>query len=225
MILRSLAWLVGLVSIGWFFWQRLKSSDDPAGILYKVVLSLAVVIGEIFLVRLTAGNFGGAFLAAASLGVCGLILSIIWTSQISGFLVSFFNTLAGGNLPPEPKPYYSLVIAKRKGNQPLEAVTAIREHLSKFPDDFESVMLLANIQAVDLEDLPSAEMTLNHFCEWGQAPREQITVALAQLADWQLKFYQNTLAAQAALQRIVDKYPGTDAALAAQKRIAQIRNH
>lgn len=214
--------LMGFVSLGWLFWRGIKSSNDPGGILFKVIVSLAVVTGEILLVRLSAGNFGGAFVAGGSLGVCALVLSILWTPQISGFLVSFFNLLDGSNVRTEPEPYYSLAIAKRKSHQPLEAVAAIREHLAKFPDDFEGVMLLAIIQAEDLKDLPSAEMTLNHFCEWGHAPREQVAAALTRLADWHLKSGWNVPPARAALQRIVDKYPGTDVARVARERIAQV---
>ena len=218
-VAHSVPWLIGFVSICWLFWQRLKRADD--GILFKIIFSLAVVIAEILLVRLTAGDFGGAFVAGGSLGVCALILSIIWTPQASSFLVNFLNS-DGGNLPLEHKPYYSNAMACRKRNRPLEAVAAIREHLAKYPNDFEGVMLLAAIQAEDLRDLPSAEKTLNHFCEGGHATRDQIAVALTQLADWHLKFYRNTSPAKAALQRIVDKYPGTDLARAAQERIAHL---
>ena len=127
-------------------------------------------------------------------------------------------------MPPETRPYYSTVSAKRKSHQPLEAITAIREYLSTSPDDFEGIMLLATIQAEDLKDLPSAEKTLDHFCEWGHASREQVVAALTQLADWHLKFHRNASPAKAMLQRIVDKYPGTAVARAAQERIAHLED-
>ncbi len=65
-------------------------------------------------------------------------------------------------------------------------------------------------------------MTLNHFCEWEKAPPGQFAAALTQLADWHLKFYQDASSARAALQRIVEKYPGTELALAARERIAHL---
>jgi len=216
--------LIGFAGLCWLLWQWLKRSDDPANLRFKLIVSLAVVIGEILFARLMIGdNVGKAFLLAGSFGVCGLVLSIVWASQISSFLVSLLTSgLDGGRIPPESKPYYSAAVAKRKSNKPLEAAAVVRERLAKFPDDFEGVMLLANIQAEDLKDLPSAEMTLNHFCECKQAPAKQVAVALGQLADWRLKFYQEVSAARVALERIVEKYPGTKAAAAACERIARL---
>jgi tetratricopeptide (TPR) repeat protein len=225
--------VIGFLFICWVFWRALKSSDDPAKILFKCLFSVALVIGEIFFARSLTGtlhpsdapqaNFGQAFVLVGSLAGCGIILSIVWTPQISNFVFSPLTSLFdGGNTPPEPKPYYSIAIAKRKRNKPLEAIIALREQLAKFPNDFEGVMLLANIQAEDLKDLPSAEMTLNHFCEWEKAPPKQVAAAFAQLADWHLKFYQDASSARDALQRIVGKYPGTELALAARERIAHL---
>ncbi|HTR43061.1 MAG TPA: tetratricopeptide repeat protein, partial [Pseudomonadales bacterium] len=41
-------------------------------------------------------------------------------------------------------------------------------------------------------------------------------------ADWSLKFFQDAYSARIALQRIVEKYPDTDLALAAKQRIAHL---
>lgn len=189
----------------------------------KLIFSLALVIGEILFVRSNLGGFGQAFMVGASFAAFGLIMSIIWTPQISAFLVGLLMSgMDGGKLPPEARPYYAFAIAKRKRHKPLEAVDVIREHLAKTPDDFEGVMLLANIQADDLKDLSSAEVTVNHFCECEQAPAEQVTAALVQVTDWRLKFYREISAIKAELQRIVEKYPGTTAALTARERIAHL---
>src|SRR5579862_2938506 len=83
-------------------------------------------------------------------------------------------------------------------------------------------MLLADIQAEDLKDLPSAEMTVNHFCEWEKAPPKQVAAALTQMADWHLKLGQDTHSAAAALGRIAEKYPETDMAQVAKQRIAHL---
>src|ERR1700739_347182 len=201
--------LIGFGSICWLFGQGLKRSDDPSKILFKSLASLAVVIGEIFFVRSMLGklvpgeieaNAGQVFLAAGSLGACGLILSIVWAPQIGSLLVSPLNIFEWGS---EPKPDYSIAIAKRERNNPREAVVAIRKQLEKSPNDFEGVMLLANVQAEDLKDLRSADVTLNHFCEWEVAPPNQVAVALTQLAEWHAKFYHDISSAKATLQRIV----------------------
>jgi tetratricopeptide (TPR) repeat protein len=107
-------------------------------------------------------------------------------------------------------------------NHPLEAIMAIREQLAKFPNDFEGVILLANIQAEDMNDLPGAEITLNHFCASPGAPDRLVVAALTQLADWHLKKAADVDSARAALQRIVERFPDTEQALRAEQRLAHL---
>ena len=64
-----------------------------------------------------------------------------------------------------------MAMTKRNRGQPREAVAEIRRQLEQFPHDLEGILLLARIQAEDLADLQGAEMTLNRFCDWPQAPR------------------------------------------------------
>ena len=224
---------MGIAFVGWLLWHALKKSDDPARILFKAILSVLLVAGDVFLIRGLMGslhdstapeaNAGQAFVMAGSIAACGIILSIIWTPQLSNFLISpLTNMFDGGDIPPDPKPYYSIAIAKRKRNLPVEAVTLIREQLAKFPNDYEGVSLLASIQAEDLKDLDAAEATFNQFCEWDKAPPQQVAAALTQLADWHLKFFQDAYSARIAMQRIVQKYPDTGLALVAKQRIAHL---
>jgi len=224
--------IIGLAFLCWAIWYALKNSDDPAKILFKILFSVALVIGEIIFIRrmtgglqggMDTGNAGFALVMAGSVAGCGVILSIVWTPQISDFLISPLTSMFdGGTTPPEPKPFYSIAISKRKRNKPLEAIIRIREELAKFPNDFEGIVLLASIQAEDLKDLASAEMTLNHFCEWEGAPAKQFAAAQTQLADWHMKFSQDAHSARTALERIIEKYPDTELALIARQRIAHL---
>ena len=107
-------------------------------------------------------------------------------------------------------------------NKPLEAIVEIRKQLAKFPNDYEGVTLLANIQAEDMKDLPSAEITFNHFCDLPDAPPKQVAAALTQLADWHLKLSQDADSARAALEKIIAKFPDTELSLAAAQRIAHL---
>lgn len=224
---------LGIAAFGWLLWHALKKSDDPARILFKAVTSALLIVGDVLLVRAMIGtlhdsdapqaNAGQAFVIVGSVAACGVILAIMWTPQISNFLISpLTGMFDGGDTPPDPKPYYSIAIAKRKRNQPLEAVMLIRQQLAKFPTDYEGISLLANIQAEDLKDLDAAEATFNQFCEWDKAPPKQVAAALTQLADWHLKFFQDAYSARFAMQRIVQKYPDTDLALLAKQRIAHL---
>lgn len=222
----------GVVFLVWLFWRAVRRSSEPAALLFKCLFTVMFLTGEFLFARWIAGNLHPgepaanlvpALILVGSIAICCIITGFIWTAQISAFLISpLTNALDGGNIPVEPKPYYSIAIAKRKRNQPLEAVVLIREQLAKFPTDFEGVSLLADIQAEDLQDLASAEMTLNHFCEWDKAPPKQVSAALTQLADWHLKFSHDAYSAGLALQRIADKYPDTEMAAVARQRIAHL---
>jgi hypothetical protein len=216
--------LFALGFIGWLFWRSLKQSDDPAKLIFKWVLTVGILLAEWkYVLPMYGGGGLGAIFAIGMTGGLAIAFNIIWRhSIIEIFTKPLTNIFDGGSEPPEPKPYYSSAIAKRKTNHPLEAIVAIREQLAKFPTDFEGVMLLANIQAEDLNDLPGAENTLNHFCVLPGAPDRQVVAALTQLADWHLKKSADVDAARAALQKIVARFPDTEIALRAEQRLAHL---
>ena len=92
----------------------------------------------------------------------------------------------------------------------------------KFPNDVIGQMMLAEIQAQNLNDLPGAEVTLQRFCaQPGHAP-QNVAHVLSTLADWHLKYNLDREAARQDLQQIVDRFPETDLALAAAQRIARL---
>ena len=115
-----------------------------------------------------------------------------------------------------------MAISKRKQGKFLEAVVEIRRQLACFPNDMEGVMLLAGIQAEDLKDLPSAEITLNHFCNQPHPPPKQFAAAMNHLADWQLKLAQDAEGARVALEKIIARFPDTEIALLAAQRIGHL---
>jgi len=157
-----------------------------------------------------------------SVAVCSLAVGIMWAPQIVNVIVSpLTNMIDGGHEPPDRKPLYSMAMAKRHRGKPHEAIVEIRRQLAQFPNDLEGVMLLARIQAEDLNDLPGAELTLNHFCEQDKAPEKQVAAAWTQLADWYIKA-ADIDSARTTLQKIVAKFPQTETALLAEQRIAHL---
>ena len=121
-----------------------------------------------------------------------------------------------------PHPAYSVAQSKQKQGKYLEAVAEIRKQLDRFPTDVEGQLLLAQIQAEDLKDLPAAELTIQRFCEQpGHAP-QNIVFALYSLADWHLKIAQDREAAQRDLERIIELFPESEFALGAAHRIAHL---
>jgi tetratricopeptide (TPR) repeat protein len=211
--------------------KRVKRGDGPPETVFKLLFSVALAAGEYFVVRSTVKHLGaglmadfGMLLLVAGVIVAGAVaLSVVWAPQISALLISpLTNVFDGGNEPPEPKPLYSIAQTKRKRGKYLEAVVEIRRQLDRFPNDFEGVMLLAGIQAEDLQDLPGAEVTLNHFCSRPVAPPQQVAAAMNQLADWHLKLAQDADSARAALENITTRFPDTGLALLAAQRIAHL---
>ena len=206
---------IGLVLWGFIF--MLQKSYEPGAMLMKWVFTIPFVIGCIWL-GLRLGFFGPFVIV-----FMGVVLSYMWTPHLSELVAGpLANLFDGGNAEIEPKPYYSIAKGKQKRGKYTEAIAEIREQLEKFPNDFEGVTLLANIQAENLKDLQAAENTFNHFCDREEAPPKQVAAAWTQLADWYLKIGVDVDSARAMLQRLIDRYPGTEIALAAEQRIAHL---
>ena len=217
MTMETVLTVVGLACLIWLTIRALRRAEDPVKILFKWGFTIPFVIFCIWMARLM-GPFG-PFLFV----FMGIVLSIMWTPHISEWfsrpLTSMYD---GGTEPPEPKPYYSIAQARRQRREFLQAVVAIREQLAKFPNDFEGVMLLAAVQAEDLQDLPSAELTLNHFCDQPNPPPKQFAAAMTQLADWHIKLTQDFDSARAALEKVSARFPDTELSLQAAQRIAHL---
>ena len=216
--------LFGLGFICWLFWYALKKSDNPTQLIFKwlITIPLIIVYWKIIMPWVKGGGYGAIGGIVLSV-VWGNVMYMIWRHSVIDLIANPLASLYdGGKEQIEPKPYYSSAISKRKMNRPLEAIVAIREQLAKFPTDFEGIMLLANIQAEDMNDLHGAEMTLHHFCDSPKAPDRQVVAALTQLADWHLKKTVDIDAARAALQKIVARFPDTEIALRAEQRLAHL---
>ncbi len=216
--------LLGLGFIVWLFWRSLKQSEEPGKLVFKWGLTAAIFFAEWKYTLPMYGDGGlGAIFAIGMTGGLALAINLVWRHSIIEFIAQpLTNIFDGGSEPPEPKPLYSLALARRKTNRPLEAIVAIREQLAKFSADFEGVLLLANIQAEDINDLPGAEITLNNFCNSPKAPARQVVAALTQLADWHLKKAADADSARAALRQIIARFPETEFALRAEQRLAHL---
>ena len=112
----------------WLYIRRLKRAEDPAQMVFKCLFSAALGVSTFLfdrhLAKMLQGDMLGDFVPAAlmvgSVAVSGIILSIMWAPQFGNFLCNpITNLMDGGNEEPEPKPYYSIAISKRKLNKPL----------------------------------------------------------------------------------------------------------
>jgi len=217
--------VIALGAMGWFMFRCLKRSDDPARLIFNWVLTGAVVGCLIWVVGpiVAAGGYGGAFIGIPSTAACGIVLTIIWRHNLANLVAKPFTSLYdGGSQEPIPKPAYSVAQSKQKQGKYLEAVAEARKQLDRFPTDVEGQLLIAQIQAEDLKDLPAAELTIQRFCDQpGHAP-QNIVFALYSLADWHLKITQDREAAQRHLEKIIELFPESEFALGAAHRIAHL---
>jgi tetratricopeptide (TPR) repeat protein len=224
-IVRGIVLLVIALSFfGWVLVRCLKRSDDPARLIFKWVLTAPVLYYMFFHVVPMATQPDISAVAGVLLAtVCGLVLTIIWRHNLAELVAKPFTSLYdGGSQEPIPHPAYSVAQSRQKQGKYLEAITEIRKQLDRFPNDVEGQLLLAQIQAEDLKDMPAAELTIERFCaQPGHAP-QNIVFALYSLADWHLKIAQDREAAQRDLEKVIDLFPESEFALGAAHRIAHL---
>ena len=215
--------VLGLITILWLSFRALKTSDNPGGLIMRWVITYVVAVGgmHVALKMCEGGEVG--WLAPFIMVFIGITLSILWTPAISEIVTRPLTGLFdGGNDPQDAKPLYSTAMAKRQRGKYLDATLAIREQLAKFPRDYEGISLLARIQAEDMKDISSAEMTINRFCADPKSPSKQVAAALTQLADWHLQLAQDADSARTVLESIIARFPDSDLAVAAGQRIGHL---
>jgi len=216
-IIRGTVFLIlGIALIGFVFWWMLKNSEDPQKFIFRSVLTVVLVL-PMFWFALKTGP-----LAPAIAAVAGLIATFIWGSTVGGLLARpFGNLLAGGDEPPERKPVYSVAQAHRAKNHFTEALAAVRAQLEIFPNDYQGVLLLAQIYAEDFKDLPEAREVIQMFAVGNQESRVNVTNAWLQMADWYVHAgdVQN---ASDCFQTIIDSYPETNFSQVAGQRLAHL---
>jgi hypothetical protein len=228
--LIGLGVVFGLLGTGIFLW--VKKDHDPAKFIFKILFTAGLILADGLFIRFGLGhlneglspqNFVLALFIIISIVICGIILSGLWTSHLSGWIASpLTGIFDGGNEPPESKPFYSIAMTKRNRGKPHEAVMEIRRQLERFPNDFEGILLLARVFAEDLADLAAAEKILRDFCDRPRTPEKYVVAACMQLADWHLKIAADAEAARDDLRKIVERFPGTESALVAEQRIAHL---
>lgn len=226
--LHGLSFLIGAIAlILWLFWRALQKSANPSGLMFKLALTGCVLLAGYYSIDKLAGHgdAGGQIAAVLASLVYGLALAFIWVPVIIDKVSGLFGSLwTGGGEPPIPEPFYSVADARVKRGQYREAIYEIQQQLERFPTDVTGHMKLAEIQAVQLADLPAASLTIERLLSQpGQTP-PHIAYALNTLSDWHLKLH-DTDAARAALERIVELLPDTEQANVAQQRLAHLASN
>lgn len=229
LILTVLGWIVvaGILIAGLRYWYL--KTDDRGLLVVKWALTVPGMVAMYFLIvwlrnKVNGGlDYGAAFFGAALVAANGLYFAIIWRKDIAMIVARpFGNLYDGGDEEPDPQAFYSSAEAKRKRGHYDEAVADICKQLAKFPTDFTGQMLLAEIQAENLNDLPAATLTIQRLLAQPKHASRNIAYALNTLADWQLKLAVDPDAARAALQQVVTLLPDSEFALLAEQRIGHL---
>jgi tetratricopeptide (TPR) repeat protein len=219
----TLLLVVALSFLGWFMLRALRRSEEPPRLVVKWIVTALVIFFMAWKVAPMAGDGGGeAWIAVVMSLACGLVLAATWRHSIGEFISKPFEVLYnGGDIPPEPRPFYSVARTRQKQGKYVEAIAEIRRQLDRFPTDLEGLMLLAQIQAEDLKDLPGAELTIERLCAQKHAP-QNIAYALHSMADWHMKIGQDREAARRDFEKVIELLPDTEFSLGAAQRIAHL---
>ena len=208
-------------ALGWFLIRR---SKDPRQVFIRLAVTVVVVWGGILL----SGQFyrlGGPvqIMVVPVAAAMGLILAVVWVPSLMEFISDKIGSLyTGGDAELELQPFYSIYHAlHKKGDYPA-AEAELRRQLAQFPTDYEGQMLLARLQANNLNDLPAAEATVQQLCvQPGHTPRN-VALALNELADWHLRLNKDREAACKILEQVKGLFPETEMALQAAQRIGRL---
>lgn len=217
--------ILGLVFLGWILiaWLR-RSEDSPTFLIFKWILSACLIVFVMFPVAasLVRGGTVGIFSPVIAAAVGG-ILAILWVPNITGWFGRRVESLfTGGDDPPEQKPFYSVANAYRKRGDYDRCQAEIHKQLQRFPGDTQGYLMLAEIQAQDLNDLEAARETIETFCEEAQEDAQKIGLALTAMADWYVAINQDVDAARACLEQIAERVPNTPQASQALQRLGHI---
>jgi tetratricopeptide (TPR) repeat protein len=227
LVLNILVIAVGAAAVGFVIVWTVIKSEDPARMVFRWVLTVPVIAYMIWVVAplVGKGGYAGAFGGVPLAAFCGLVLVFIWRRALTALVANPIASLYdGGATPPDPHPAYSVAQSRQKQGRYLEAIDEVRKQLERFPTDVEGQLLIAQIQAENLKDLPAADLTIERFCgQPGHAP-QNIAFALYSMADWSLSITQNRAAAQRYLEQIIALLPDSEFAIGAAHRLASLDN-
>lgn len=222
-LLKGFIYLVCLALLIWFmiYWIK-NSNEDATGLIIRWCATALIVIFMITGAVTARDPF--AQIAMILVGaVCGLVLAVLWVPTFCSWVaMPFMGLYTGGDTQYEPRPAYSIAEARRNRGKYREAVAEVRKQLEKFPFDLQGHLLLAEILAEHLNDLPGACMSIEQWLGQPELSPANASVALNRLADFHLRYGLDPVAARQALERIVQAAPESEPARQAAQRIAHL---
>ncbi len=223
--LRLATLLAFLAVVVWLGYRMLQRSEDRPALIVKWLLTLVDIGFVIFVVGPLFREFGyvAAFAGMPLAAFAGLVMALIWVPSITDAVGRKFGQLYDdGDRMPDPEPLFSIAEARRKQGRFVEAEDEVRRQLALFPGNFRAQMMLAEIQAVDRQDLAAASQTIHELIgQPGHTPKN-MAYALTRLAEWQLRQADGRELARATFEQIVARLPDTPEAFTARQRLAHL---
>lgn len=219
----------GINGVPWF-WPAVGVCSPGMSVIasYWAALSLLAMLWRIRAstqdrlgFKITAVVWGGLMLP-----VCAVVVLVGgWTA--TGFaLVVWLAPVVRGTLrdmvPTKRTPGYAQAIAKIKFGKYSEAEWEVIKQLEQCESDFNGWMMLAELYAVQFNDLKQAVQTVSDLCEQPDITPSDACVALHRLADWYLQMHNDPQGARRCMEAISKRYPNTHLDKMARLRLNRI---
>jgi len=192
-----------------------QSSPDQKA----VIGGFSLVIGGMISIWLSvAGHFSflGLILAFAFGAAVGWAAERVLSRSASGLVGSIF---AAGNITPAPSyPVADTMVVRGKFK---DAAEYFRTHLRAHPEDFEARLRLADLDVAHLADYADAERLYKEVRDAREDPRRELA-GFNGLIDLHTRT-GNRERLQVELARFADRYAGSQHALAARRRIEELK--
>ena len=221
---------LALVNVGVLIWLSVRKfkmvgGDETGLAVFRWMFGLDGLLLLIWVV--IPFTFSGAPIrvpfGVAAMVLCGIMISVAIAPLLAGSAVSLFTgALDGGSEAQKREPVYSMALALRNRGEPHKAIEAVAEQLEEFPNDFDGMMLTAEIEARDLKNMGAARETLEALLVANTYPKTRKSYILTTLADWELELARDSERAHAAFQRIINIFPGSEIARKAEQRILRL---
>ena len=216
---------LGLFATAAVVWIGLRKLGDPDSDAGSLVLRLIMTVGlTLYMITTFVAAYSGRgslIFAFAVVLLTGLAYALMWARSVGELVGGFFGDLYGMGSEGKEVPLYSMAVANRKQGHYEKALDLIEEQLARFPDDFDGLMLKAEILAQDERNLAGASATVLNLV-LDNPHKDQVSVALNRLADWKLKIGEDPLGAKDSLQMIVARFPESSFARQAQQRMEHL---
>ncbi|MGY8675135.1 MAG: tetratricopeptide repeat protein [Verrucomicrobiia bacterium] len=206
----------GYTLAAWVLLKLFLNADNKLHFLIKIGLTVFVTMW--FIKAQKKPPYGLLY----SIGIALLYL-LLWGGETAEMLSNTFTSGMDRGGKVDKTARLSKAEALRKQGRYEEALDEAQAQLKQFKHDFDCYMLIASIQAEDMDQLPvAAALIQSVVARKRKVSKKQMIYALNTLVDWHLKYGKDPDAAVECLEQIVEKAYGSKAAISAEQRIAKM---